>query len=59
MKNKALSIAVLVTSQDIDILAMTESWLGNSADAQVFSELVPPGCNILHVARPEKRGGGG
>jgi hypothetical protein len=37
---------------------MTETWLGTSADAQVFSELVPPGYNILHVARPDKRGGG-
>ena len=26
------------------------------ADAQVFSELVPPGYNILHVAQPEERG---
>ena len=42
MKNKALSIADLVTSRDIDILAMTETWLGTSADAQVISELVPP-----------------
>ena len=58
MKNKALSIADLVTSRNIDILALTETWLGTSIDAQVLSELVPPGYDILHVARPDKRGGG-
>ena len=37
---------------------MIEIWLGTSADAQVFAELVPSAFNILHVARPAKRGGG-
>ena len=58
MKNKALSIADLVTLRDNDILAMTATWLGTSADAQEFSELVPPGYNVKRVARPDKRGGG-
>ncbi len=58
VKNKALSIADLVTSRGIDILAVTETWIGSSADAQVFSALAPPGYNILHVARPDERPGG-
>ena len=37
---------------------MTATWLGTSADAQVSSELVPPGYNILQVARPDKQAGG-
>jgi len=58
VKNKALSIADLLTSRNIDILALTESWLGTSIDAQVLGELVPSGYDILHVARPNTRGGG-
>jgi len=58
VKNKALSIADLVTSRNIDILAFTETWLGIFIDAQVMFELVPTGYDILHVARPDKRGGG-
>ena len=50
VKNKALSIADLVTSRNIDILALTETWLGTSIDAQVLFELVSPGYDILHVA---------
>ena len=30
VKNKALSVADLVTSRDIDILVMPETWLGTS-----------------------------
>jgi len=58
VKNKALSIADLVTSRNIDILAFTETWLGTSIDAQVMFELVHAGYVILHVARPDKRVGG-
>ena len=54
MKTKTLSIVDLMTSRDIDILAMTETWLGTLEDAQVFSELVPPGYHILHVALPDR-----
>ena len=58
VKNKALSIADLVASRNIYILALTETWPGTCIDAQVLSELVPPGYDILHVASPDKRGGG-
>lgn len=37
---------------------MAETWLATSPDAQLLSELVPPGCKILHVARPDKTSGG-
>ena len=57
VKNKGLSTAHLVTSRNIDMLTLTETWLGTSIDSQVLSELVPPGYNILHVARTDKRGG--
>ena len=57
VKNKALSIADLVTSHNIDILVLTETWLGTTIDAQVLSGLVPPGYDIVQVARPDKRSG--
>ena len=57
VKNKALSSADFVTSRNIDILALTETWLGTSINTQVLSELLPPGYDILRVARRDKRGG--
>jgi len=57
VKNKALSIADLVTSCIIDKLALTETWLGTYIDAQVLFELASPGYDILQT-RPDKRRGG-
>ena len=47
-----------MTSRNIDILALTETWLGTTIDAKALSEVVPPSYDILHVARPDKRDGG-
>ena len=44
--------------RNIDILTLTETWLGTSIDAQVLSELVPTCYDIMHVARPDKHDGG-
>ena len=52
------SVKSLVTCRALYILTRTETWLGTSADAQVLSELVSPGYEVLHVSRPDKRGGG-
>ena len=59
VRNKAVSIADFVMSQDIDILALTETWLGRDTDKTVLRELVPTGYNILHVPRTDGRRGGG
>lgn len=58
VKNKALSVCDFVTSQDIDILAITETWLGSNIDESVIQELVPTGYKILHHSRYGRRGGG-
>ena len=59
LKNKALSVADFVNSRDIDVLALSETWLGTDNDNQVISELMPSGYTIQHISRPsEKRGGG-
>lgn len=58
VKNKTLSISDFIASQDIDILALTETWLGTNIDNQVLAELVPPGYDIIQSSRQERRGGG-
>ncbi|CAG2254533.1 unnamed protein product [Mytilus edulis] len=58
VKNKTLSINDYLISNDIDILALTETWLGSIADKCVISELVPNGYGIHHISRTERKGGG-
>ena len=59
VKNKALSVADMVISRDIDILALTETWLGSAIDDHVIHELVPRGYEFHAVSRSGgKRGGG-
>ena len=59
VKNKVLSVADFVISRDIDVLALSETWLGTDIDNQVINKLVPSGYTIQHISRTtEKRGGG-
>ena len=57
--NKALSVSDLVVSQDIDILAVTETWLGSAIDQQVIADLVPKGYTFYSKPRPSGKQGGG
>lgn len=59
VKNKADSVSDFVTSNDIDILAITESWLGSVIDKNVISTLVPTGYDFQHMPRPSGKSGGG
>ena len=43
VKNKAFSISDYLISNETDILALTETWLGSTVDKCVLSELVPDG----------------
>jgi hypothetical protein len=59
VKNKALSINDYIVSNDFDLCALTETWLGSSIDNICISELVPAGYSFEHVPRcGSKRGGG-
>ena len=58
VKNKALSICDLIVSNRVDIMAITETWLGSDVDNIVMSELVPNGYDIYHVPRKTRKGGG-
>ena len=45
-------------SWDIDILALTETWLDSAIDDHVISELVPRGYGFHAVSRPGGQRGG-
>ena len=51
VKHKALSVADMVISRDIDILALTETWLGSAIDDHVIHELVPRGYEFPAASR--------
>ena len=59
VKNKASAMKDFVVDKNIDLLALTESWLwpGNT-DANVINELCPTGCHLLHIPRQSRTGGG-
>ena len=59
VKNKALSISEFLVYSDLDILGITETWLGTSMDDQCLQDLVPSGWKIINVPRPDHFGGGG
>ena len=56
LKNKTTSLFDFMVSQNIDVLALTETWLC-CGDNAVLNKLLPPGYDIRHVDR-ERRGGG-
>ena len=58
VKNKSTSICDLMLSNNADILALTETWLGTSVDKPVISEITPNGYSIHQIARNGKTGGG-
>ena len=55
-KNKTTSLFDFIVSQNLDVLALTETWLCNG-DNIILNELLPPGYDIRHVDRG-RRGGG-
>ena len=59
VKNKAISLCDFIHSNDFDIVALTETWLGTCVDGTCIEELVPSGYKINHVPRKDGRRGGG
>ena len=58
VKNKVSTVKDFVVDHNIDIFALTESWLRpGETDAQVINELCATGYHLLHVPR-QSRGGG-
>ena len=56
LKNKTTSLFDFIVSQNLDVLARTETWLCNG-DNIILNDLLPPGYDIRHVDRGRRRGG--
>ena len=59
VKNKLLPVADVVISRDIDILALTETWLSSVIDDLVISALVPRVYGFHAVSPPGGKHGNG
>ena len=56
--NKTTAICDFIIDHDIDLLALTETWLkGDSRDQVILQEILPPGCNMVQQARSDRGGG--
>ncbi|CAG2223690.1 unnamed protein product [Mytilus edulis] len=58
VKNKSTSICDFMQSNNADLFALTETWLGSAIDKSVISEITPDGYQIFHIPRENKLGGG-
>ncbi len=56
---KALAIREYITSNDLDILYIAESWFNKSGDDIPMGNLKPEGYEFDHVPRSAKNRGGG
>lgn len=56
--NKTLIIKDLVVDYNIDLLGITETWLGTEGNDVIIGELCPTGYRFAHTPRPLGRGGG-
>ena len=59
VKNKTLILNDFIVSNDYDVVAITETWLGTSQDKKCIGELVPEGYSFKHIPRPPGQEGGG
>ena len=58
VNRKELSIKDYVSENDIDILAITETWLQENNNDFSIAEMCPTGYQFHHVRRKNTRGGG-
>ena len=58
VKNKAVSLCDFILSNQMDLFAITETWLEDELDKYVLSELAPNGYDVQHVPRYKRKGGG-
>ncbi|XP_062616025.1 uncharacterized protein LOC134277724 [Saccostrea cucullata] len=57
-RNKSVSINDYIQSNNIDLMVLTETWLGSNTDNAILSELTPNGYNFTNNPRVDRRGGG-
>jgi exonuclease III len=58
-KNKTIALHDYIVTNNFDVVAITETWLGTSQDKKCKREMVPEGYDIEHIPRQTKQPGGG
>jgi exonuclease III len=58
--NKAAQLNDYIIDKDIDIIALTETWLSTdtASESDIITALVPQGYSFLHKPRQDKNGSG-
>ena len=60
LRNKAAIIKDHIVTNNFDLVAVTETWLGkDDNDKAVKKDITPSGFKSVHLPRPAGRGGGG
>ena len=59
VRNKAVSIYDFVIDQNLDFLALTETWLSSTDESDITEALTPEGYTLTHTPRGNKDFGGG
>ena len=59
MKPKTAPFSEFVTSKNLDIVAVTETWLKHDETKSTISDISPPGYSFFHEPRADQRAGGG
>ena len=55
--NKAAPLHVLIEDFDLDVIALTETWISSDAPPAIMNDIAPPGYSSLHVHRTPVPGG--
>ena len=61
INNKITCLHNYLSSDNCDVLALTETWLSNTDEKNqvTLSQIIPSGYNIKHISRSEGKDGGG
>jgi len=56
--NKPAALQDFLLTQNIDILALSETWLSSDSPPSILNSLTPPDFSLIHVPRQHRTGGG-
>ena len=59
IKPKTAPLSEYVTSKNLDIVAVTETWLKHDETKSTIADISPPGYSFFHEPRADQRAGGG
>ena len=58
VRNKTTTLTECITDHNIDILAITETWLTKNSDKPIIAAMTPSGYSFANAPRASGRGGG-